>query len=507
MLPRRIGYPAFILVAGVLLLLQAAIPALADDDDPLPTPDPRFGVIEAYHEPELADEVGIGWERIIFYWSELEKEGPDDWNWFHAPLERIDREIQGGRELMVLVQDTPAWATDGLPGVGIPRGLYLPVDDPGNVWASFIRDLVSAYQGRVNRWIIWNEPDIALDDYGAQWEGTTEDYYRLLKVAYLAAHEVNPGVQIHLCGLTYWHNPNYLHELLTVASRDPTAAENGYYFDVVSVHIYFKPETTLHIIDSLRRTLAEFGLEDKPIWLNETNAPPYDDPAQLWDNPVFEITQEMQASFLMQEFALALSAGVERIGVYKWIDEPPRPPGFEPYGLIRTNREPRPAFHAFRVILKYYSGAEEVWRFEHPELQEVIMARGQRTTRVVWSRVPDSVVIKMPALADSGLLVDQTGAETAIRPRRGMYRLKLAGAPCEWEEECLIGGPPLLVVEEVAVDRSDPRHIQSQIVKQLSLTHRLILALGGVGLIAALGWIVMRLRRGAARAASSLRSR
>ena len=97
---------SLIVLAALLPWLQAATPIHVQDDDPLLTPDPRFGVIEAYHEPDIADEVGIGWERIIFYWSELEKEGQDDWNWFHAPLERLDREIEGGRELMGLIQDT-----------------------------------------------------------------------------------------------------------------------------------------------------------------------------------------------------------------------------------------------------------------------------------------------------------------------------------------------------------------------------------------------------------------
>jgi hypothetical protein len=483
-----------LVVLALAWLAYSAVPGQAQGDDSPPAPDSRFGVIEAYHEPEMADQLGVGWERIIFYWSELEKRGPGDWNWFHAPVDRLDRELEGGREIVGLLAHTPAWATRGIPGAGLPYGLYHPLDDPTNYWARFVRRAVRAYKDQVHRWVIWNEPDIALDDYGAQWQGTTEDYYQLVKTAYIVAHEVDPSVKIHLGGLTYWHNPNYLREFLTVASRDPTAVENGYYFDVVSVHVYFKPETTLDIIGSLQATLDEFGLGDKAIWINETNAPPYDDPAQRWDAPVFEVTQEMQASFLLQEFALALSMGVERIAVYKWIDEPPLGPGFEPYGLLRTDRTPRPAFEAFRLILAHYSGVEDALRFTRPEMHTVILERDAHTTRVLWARTPYDVLAVVPALADAALLIDQTGAQRVVRPKGGLYLLALDGAPCRPDEECLMGGPPLLLVEEAPVDLSDVGRLRSRLV--IDITPRLVTVLigGAIAGLIALG-VVYRLYR------------
>lgn len=452
--PRRAAPPRWYLAIMAVCLgaLTAAQPARSQDPPPaFPPPDPRFGAVETYHTPELADAARVGWTRIIFYWSELEKDGPGSWNWFHAPLDRIDREIEGGREVVGLLKHTPAFATDGIPGAGVPRGLYLPVDDPDNLWAGFVRRVVSAYQGRVQRWIIWNEPDIPLNAFGAQWAGTATDYYRLVKVAYLAAHEVDPDVKIHLGGLTYWHNPNYLREFLIAASRDPSADENGYYFDVVSVHIYFRPETTLDIIGSIRHTLADFSL-DKPIWINETNAPPYDDPAQPWQEPVFPVTQDMQASFLLQEFALALAVGCERVSVYKWIDEPPPQPGFEPYGLLRSDRTPRPAYNAFYVITAHYAGATDALLLERPELLQVILLRGEHTTRVLWARTPDGLAVTVPALAESVLAVDQTGREVVLSAQAGRYQLELPGAPCETQSECLMGGPPLVLVEQAALD-------------------------------------------------------
>lgn len=443
-----------------LLLALPAVPTAAqtdpDDPPPLPTPpadrpDQTFGAVETYHTPELADEAKIGWTRIIFYWSELKKDGPATWNEHHAPYWLIDREIEGGREVVGLLQHTPDFATEGSIGSGVPEGLYLPVDDPGNLWAVFVREVVTRYDGRIDRWIVWNEPDIPPDTFGTLWEGSPADYYQLVKVAYLAAHEVNPEVKIHLGGLTYWHNPTYLREFLAAASQDLSAAEHGYYFDVVSLHVYFKPETTVDIVASLRAQLAEFGLS-KPIWLNETNAPPFDDPAQPWDQPVFQVTQDMQASFLIQEAALALASDVERIAVYKWIDEPPLQPGFEPYGLLRTDRTPRPAFDAFEVVVTHYANTVDALALDRPELRQVFLNRGQQTTRVLWLKTPAGADVSVPALSDEALLVDRFGQETYLEPRGGAYLLHLDGAPCPLDVECLMGGPPLVLVEQAPLD-------------------------------------------------------
>ncbi len=440
------------LLASIMLLL--IVPVYAQDDVPVePTDhDLRFGAVEAYHEPELADQAGLGWTRILFYWSELEREGPDDWNPFHAPLERIDREIEGGREVVGLIQNTPAWATNGIPDAGVPRGLYLPIDDPDNHWASFLRDLMTTYDDRVMRWIIWNEPDIAEGDYGFLWAGSTQDYYQLLKVAYLVAEEVNPDILIHLGATTYWHNPTYIDEFLTVASEDPSAVENGYYFDVVSTHIYFKPETTLGIIASLQQQLALHDLVDTPIWMVETNAPPYDDPQQLWENPDFLVTQEMQASYIIQMSALTLSTGVERLQVYKWADQPPRPPGFEPYGMIRSDGTTRPAYDAYLAVLEHFSGFEQVHRIERDELFVITLTRGTQTTRVIWSRLPEGLAITLPALTSEATLIDQAGKAQTISAVGANYYLELGGAPCEFVADCLVGGQPLIIVENAEID-------------------------------------------------------
>jgi len=430
-------------VCLLLVLCSSLISPVRAQSSP---PDPRFGAVEAFRDPVAAAEAGVGWERILFYWSELQPDGPDSWNGYHVPEEWLNQAATAGREVAVVLKHTPPWATDGLPGCGVPRGLYLPVDDPSNLWATFVRRTVQMYNGRISHWIIWNEPDIAPETYGAEWCGSVEDYYQLLKVAYLAAHEANPDVTIHLGGLTRWHDPDYLRHFLAVATQDPTGPEHGYYFDIVSLHIYFRPETIPDIFGETRAALTTFSL-DKPIWLNETNAPPNSDPQWPMEAANYEISLEEQAGFLLQSFSLALSQGAGRIAVYKWLDNDLQP-NFEPFGLIRPDYSRRPAYDAYRLITTHYAGTVSA-REERQSLYTVVtLDRGALTTRVLWARTESDVTLSLPALAPQARLIDQAGAEQTIEAADGQYALTLPRARCADKRGCIIGGPTYLLIEE-----------------------------------------------------------
>jgi len=119
----------------------------------------------------------VGWERVLFWWYKLQPNGPDDWNDQYFPDEILERELAQGREVVGLLNNTPHWATDGEPLRGVPRGLYLPHNDPNNLWANFVRRIVSHYAGRIDHWIIWNEPDVWDEEHvGHTWAGSVEDY-------------------------------------------------------------------------------------------------------------------------------------------------------------------------------------------------------------------------------------------------------------------------------------------------------------------------------------------
>jgi hypothetical protein len=465
------------------------------------SPDPRFGLVEAFWDTQAAAESGAGWERVLFLWSAIQPGGPEDWNGFQVPDEPLNAARAAGREVVGVLKSTPAWATDGAPVSGVPRGLYLPLDDPGNLWADFVRKVVAYYAPKgVHRWVIWNEPEIDPGVTGHEWDGDVYDYAKLLEVAYRAAKATDPQAVIHLAGMSYWHDATqgrtqFLERLLTALDRDPLAVQSGYYFDVASLHIYFTSDSVFTIVSTFRDILKRHGL-DKPVWINETNAAPDRDPAWPVDRPNFHVTPEQQSAFLLQAFALGLAAGAERIAVYKLIDTT-LPPGGEDFGLIRPDGSRRPAFAAFQAITRYYTGTQAALLDQSPAVTQVTLDQGERTTRVLWARTAGRVFVRLPAFASAALLVDQTGASETLQAERGAYTLMLPGANCDPIDGCMIGGPTFLLIEEAPlVQAASPEIVplRQLILEQVTSPPFLIAAF--LVLVAALiGLIYLRQRR------------
>ena len=433
-------------------------------------PDPRFGAVEAYLAPELAASLGIGWDRMVISWASRQPYGANDWYVRNKEIGWVETAQVHGREVVGLLMGTPAWATDGSPLIGVPRGLYLPHDDPGNLWAAFIRNITREYMGRIDRWIIWNEPDIAAEDYGTQFEGSVEDYYQLVKVAHQAARSVHPQAVIHLAGLTHWHDVEhrrvpYLERFIKVAQQDPTARANDYYFDIATFHVYFTTDTVFDIIHFQRRILQRYGLQ-KEIWLNETNAAPVDDPQYPWKFPLLTVTQDQQAGFIIQANALALAAGAERIGVYKLIDEVPPLLGGDSYGLYRPDASARPAALAMNVVTNHFAGTTRATATQAYTYFLVRLDRADEgVTHVAWARRDQDVILRIQASAraNSATLYNHLGESIPVQADNyGWYSLELPAALCnDPNHGCIVGGGPLVLVESTLVSTQPQAQIST----------------------------------------------
>ena len=415
---------------------------------PTPTPvDTRFGAVEAFWEPGAAADLGVGWDRILFLWHEIQPTGPDDWNTLHVLEEWLTDANAHGRTLVGLLKSTPPWAAETEPYSGIPRGLYLPIDDPGNLWANYVRR-VAAYYGPlgVHHWVIWNEPDIAPDVYGHEFAGSLADYTQLLKVAYVVMKETDPQAVIHLAGLTYWHDTNYLRRLLQLIANDPDAATHNYYFDVLSLHIYFDPASVPEIMASTNAAQETAGIyPPKPIWINETNARPSLDPQWPVQVQRFHLDDDMQAWYLVQAFALGFASGAERVGVYKLIDIH-LPPGGESWGLLRPDKSLRPAYFAYKTMVAQLQGFTGPATVQDTAAFTVVsFPKADGLVRVLWAKNLAAVTLTVPALAAEAELVGYAGHVERVTAVSDTYTITLEGARCY--VECDIGGPPVYLVE------------------------------------------------------------
>lgn len=408
--------------------------------------DARFGVIESYDNPAEANNLGVAWTRVRFQWAEVQAGGPGTWTASVSDAQ-INNEIANGRTVVGLLIGVPDWAWDG----GLPAGLHLPHNDPNNTWGNFVREAVSKYNGRINHWIIWNEPDINDPNApGYTWHGSIQDFYQLQRTAYLVAKETNPNAVIHLPAFTHFWNPNYIYEFMDVVVADPSAPDNNYYFDAITAHLYFQPDSVFNLIQNFYGAVLGRGIPWKPLWLVETNAPPSNDPAWPVHNWTFQVTLDEQAAYIPQALAVAMAAGAQRIAIYKMQDVPgDEAANPEPFGLLRMDGSRRPAFNSYQVAIRYLAGAQGAKRERWDHVGQVRLDQGTHTTHVLFSRLPAPQTAEIEATTNTAVLVDMWGGRQTVSAQDGLFKIDLPGAPCVQTagDYCMIGGPVLYLVQ------------------------------------------------------------
>jgi hypothetical protein len=479
----------------ILSLLLGGLPGpVSAQSDPVPRDDPRFGAVQSIHAPDRAVQAGVRWERIIFPWAEMQPASPDELRPGYFTDIQIEGQLKRGITLVGVVLYTPGWAaTDPEKGASsVPKGLDRPITDKANTWANFIGRLAARYKGKVDSWIIWNEPDLIDPEtkVASNWAGSEAEFCQLQKVGYQAIKRANPDAKVLLPGFSYWHAREaglepYLKRLLDVAAKDSSAPKNDWYFDGVPLHPYANPLNSYALPQLYRRLLADRKL-DKPIWNVESNAVPWDDPIGLLPREPWRVTMEEQANYVIQAFALGLAADVERMSIYKMRDEFAE--NGQNFGLVREDGSVRPAYTALQTAVRYFSGAEKAtytwdgsrnppseeevravvasnkdrYQFVWPgRVSQVAIERdGQRVT-VVWNTSRRPLEAQVRATAERATLVDPLGRTDEIAAEDGSYRLYLSAARTNTEPRdkslTMVGGQPWLIVEAIG---GNPRSSQ-----------------------------------------------
>jgi hypothetical protein len=456
----------------------APLPAVATDDG-------RFGMVQGLIDPDMAYKAGARWDRIVFPWSLIQKDGPNSWTELYFTDEQIRTQQRRGVTMAGVIIATPQWASTtpekGRP-VDPPRGLELAYNDPNNTWGQFVRKLAAREKGVVDHWIIWNEQDMFTPALRYTFDGSYEQYAQLLKVAYLNIKEVNPNAKVIIGGFAYWwdkeyNRPPYLGPLLEVIKRDPDRDRNNHYFDIVSVHSYTAPLNSFTEPMIMKDILTQRGMT-KPIWISESNVIPYDDLKNALPSGQLRGSLDQQASYVIQAMALSIAAGTERYAVYKAVDEKPEN-DIELWGLIRNDHTVKPSYVAFQVGATYFTNVKSAvfsWpgvdkptpdqyrtilasnesrlQFVWPsQVSQVTMERGDHRTIVTWNNSPEAVTHKIAAAAKSATLVHKNGATETISAKNGYYSLDLAPSSHNADPRdaslYLIGGDPLIIDEVV----------------------------------------------------------
>jgi len=216
----------------------------------------------------------------------------------------------------------------------------------------------------------------------------------------------------------------------------------------------------------------------KPIWINESNVVPFNDPVQPLPPGQARATLDDQASYVVQSYAMGIAAGVERQAIYKMVDEEPEQGQY--YGLVRNNGTTRPAYTAFQVVASYFAAVKSAYytwpglpgpakrddidrilesvktrtQFIWPaQVSQVVMERGDRRTTVLWNNSPSEVETSFEAASKGATLVTKYGQTMPLDPRSGRYYVTLRGSinnsDLRDQSTYLIGGEPVIIDEPV----------------------------------------------------------
>lgn len=438
-------------------------------------PSKTFGIVDGYWRPQATRDLGVGWDRITFDWSRFQPNGPGDFEQDAVRSEWLLYNIENQREVVGMIINTPSWASESGSATAVPDGLYAPFDSPENNWSVFLQQLARTYAPLgIHQWIIWNEPDIQPNDPGHPhtFEGSVLDYYRMVKIAHLAINDVDENAEIYIGGLVWWNaiamgRENFLEAFLSVATNDPTATYNDYYFDGVSLNITINPnpingfnsttDSVGDITSTVRLMLDEANLDHKRIWITELNASPTLDVNGGMPEASIGISLEQQADFMIQAMAIALAAGAERIAVYKLFDANFEAGISEPFGLVRFDNTQRPAFESYQYAVDTFEGTTSAIAGRSQNGRLAILEQENRTVYVMWSADTTPVNFWVEAeLSEDVILTDAYGNSLPI-PRIGVganevnvHVVETQAAETDLSGVVLVSGSPKVLVLEGA---------------------------------------------------------
>jgi len=486
---------------------------------------------------------GADWNRWPLYWNRIETDfAVFDWS-AHDPV--VQGDIDNGFKTNAILLGTPGFYTtrqsstvrteNSQPEIGIPlsladiqsatpQGLYdgvftdgtdVPGDaktiNPNNRWAYFVFTIVSRYkpggvlaqqngwtadQG-ITHWEMWNEAD-----YSIFWDSSLADYARLLKVGYLAAKHADPEAQILFGGLANNGNRDFYEDVLAIYAADSLAAEQGFYHDIFATHNYSYAWDSWYWIWKASKAQATHNL-DKPIWLNETGVPAWDDyPGPTWDSKSgLRATTAEQADFVIQSAFYSLYAGVDGFFHFQLYDgcgnqpaftnfpphsgelcnssgylksDPSKPCAGDANGLFSnptdaicfsqhpTPETARPNLTAYQLLTTHVQDVAAYWRsrpggitpYDGPqEIIALIQPDTNKRIIAMWARDGADQTAVIEATSSQALLLGSDGSQQTIQPVDGVYEIQLPAATNQnafWAPELyMIGGKTYILIEDL----------------------------------------------------------
>jgi hypothetical protein len=260
---------------------------------------------KAAREDELMEALGFEWVVNTFYWNTIQPAAfqdlpADQWNWEGADRYVIHAREEGKKINIVLGYDVGWIHPDGNTHKYIPPE-YL------DEFLQFIAAVVLRYQGQVDAWTVWNEPNAP-----NFWDGPAEELFELVRQGTGRIRELDDAVIIIAGGFNQV-NPGFAKAMFSSGALDGA--------DYVSYHPYsLNPVMTLLTYNSFWEIARKYGFQDR-IWVTEVGYPTGG--AGNFEANIRRVEEGRMTSFVVKTIVELAVAGARRIFWYNLFDADP----------------------------------------------------------------------------------------------------------------------------------------------------------------------------------------
>lgn len=303
-------------------------------NDTIPDAGTSFGMgayLGRYHGRELeemairAKEGGVKWIREDFEWASIEPErGKFNWS-FTDSVVQIAR--KNGISVYAIVAYWPEWTREYT-----KEG----IDD----YVTYLKQLVSRYEGQIHQWEIWNEPNIFF------WQGPEDMYAELLMKSYIAIKDIDSTAQvlgISTSGIDF----DFIRKMQDLQAP----------FDVLTIHPYRSCLDETVFIKELKKAsdmVVLPGGRRRPVWITEMGWTTYN-PHNFWVQEGFLPTPlRVQAELIIRTYLSCIISGVDpKVFWYDLRNDGTDPYNFEDnIGIMNRDFSPKPAYIAYSTMTR-----------------------------------------------------------------------------------------------------------------------------------------------------------
>jgi hypothetical protein len=168
-------------------------------------------------------------------------------------------------------------------------------------YGQLVRQIVGHARPAIQDWEIWNEPDTR-----SFFNGTPQQYARMLRTAYDAIKQTDPADQVLLGGISSPRGRRWLADALATPGADAIHA-----FDIANVHERGKLRALAPVIAGWRSFFARQGFSG-PLWVTEHG---YPSNPRYQSDPAYDHGPASQAAYLETSIPTLVRAGASEVFV------------------------------------------------------------------------------------------------------------------------------------------------------------------------------------------------